>query len=105
MTPKLTTKKNWNEMPKIQIVTTIITLFVIFAFIAKTSSSVTLSVTRICSTVVPISSGAASGITFSNNLLCEKLMQNIFNIKNFMREQSKLQILLIGCIGNVYKIK
>ena len=61
--------------------TTILKSFDIFVIIATTSSSITLSLKRIGSMAMPISSGIAYGLTVSNKLKNEIVMQRYNNYK------------------------
>ena len=83
-------KKSEKKYKKYKRVTTKTKSFDTFDNIAKTSTSSTLSVTRICSRVIPKSIGLPFGLTSSNKVRNEIVIQKIMNMKNVIREHNKL---------------
>ena len=85
--------------------TTILKAFDTLVINAKTSSSITLSLTSIGLLVIPISIGIACGI-ISNNLVIYEIAMQKFNIhkKNKIMKISKSLNLSKNYIERVYKI-
>ena len=73
-------------------VTTILKLIDTFVFIATTSSSITLSVTRIGLKVIPVSIETECGLSTGNKVIYEKVMQKYNKYKNqFEKEQQTIK--------------
>ena len=72
--------------------------------IAATSTSITLSITGIGLTILPISAGIASTLSLGNKILHNIIIKNILNIKNNMKEINILLNPLIIYTENLYKI-
>ena len=72
--------------------------------IARTSTSITLSVTGVGLTILPILAGIACTLSLGNKVL-HKLIPNKYNkYKNYMKEINKQLNLLINYTENHYKI-
>ena len=95
--------KSKNKYKKHKTLSTILKAFDTIAIIAKTSSSITLSLTGFELIVIPISSSIACGLTISNEVIYEIVMQNIINTKNSIKKIIKKLYLLINYIEKVCK--
>ena len=84
--------------------TTKLNLFDTFVSIATTTITITLSVTWIGLIVISIPTGIASGLTVSNKVLHEIVMQKCKKYKINIRKTIKQLSLLISYIGKLYKI-
>ena len=75
-----------------------------FVIIARTSSSITLSVTGIGLLVIPISTATACRLSIGKKILHEIVMQKYKKYKKqYGKDQKQLKPLIIH-IGKVYKI-
>ena len=72
--------------------------------IGTTSSSITLSLTVIVLIVIPTLTDKACGLTISNEVFYEIIMQKYKVYKNNMRKINKFLNLSIICTEKVYKI-
>ena len=73
-----------------------------FGIIATTSSSITLAVLEIGSIAKPISAARACGLTISNEVIHEIVMQKYNKYKKQYEKIKKLLNLLITYIEKVY---
>ena len=81
--------KSKKKYEKFKMLSTIFKSFDTIVIIAKTSSSVTLSLTGVGLLVKPISTGIARWLTNSNIVLYEIIRKNIINTKNVMEKIDK----------------
>ena len=83
--------KSENKDKKYNTLTTILKLFDTIVIIAATSSSITLILTGIGLTAIPISSGIACGLTISNKVMFEIVMpKSSKNKKQYEKDQQTI---------------
>ena len=68
-------KKSKKKYKKYKTLTTILKTFDTFVIIATTTNSITLGLMGLGLIVIPISTGMACGLTISNNVIHEVVMQ------------------------------
>ena len=85
-------KKSKKKYKKYKMITTILKSFDTFDTSATTSSSFTLSFTRIGSTAIPISNAAACGLSIGNKVLYEIVINknNIYK-KRYEKDQQTIK--------------
>ena len=84
--------------------TTLLKLFDTMVIIATTSSSISLSLTGFGPIVIPISGSIACGLSITNKVLYEIVMQKYNKYKNYMKNIGKHLNILINYFVEVYKI-
>ena len=89
---------------KYNLIVTILKSFDTIVFIAITSNSITFSLTEIGLIVIPISTGIACGLTNSNNVIHEIVMQKYNEYKNCIKKINNQLNLLVNYIEKVCKI-
>ena len=77
------TQKSKKKSKKFKRLTTLLKSFDTFVIFATTSSSITLSLTRIGLTVIPKSTGIACGLTISEKEIYEIVMRKYNRSKNY----------------------
>ena len=97
-------KKSKKKYKKYETLTTILKSFDTIVIIATTSSSITLSVTGIGLLAIPISAATACGLSITNKVLYEIVMQKYNKYKKYMKKINKQLNLLINYIVKVYRI-
>ena len=98
------TYKSKKRYKRYKMLTTIVKSLDTFVVIATTSSSVTLSVTRIGSIVTPISTGVPCGLTFCKKLIYKIIVQKYIRYKKQYQKFIKQSNLLINYIEKYHKI-
>ena len=89
---------------KYKTLATILKSFDTFVIVTKTSSSIPLSLTAIRLIVRPISDGIVCGLTTSNKVIYEMVMQKYSITKNNKKKINKLINCLINYLEKVYNI-
>ena len=98
--------KSKKKYKKYKMITTIIKPFDTIVIIATTTSSITLSLTGIGLTAIPISTALACGLSIGNKVIYEIIVNKYQNLqKNNMKEINKLLNLSIIYTENLYKRK
>ena len=75
-----------------------------FVITATKSNSLTLSLTGIGLIVITLSTGIAGGITNTNKVVYEIVLQKLKKYKNNIKKINKQLNLLISYIGKTYRI-
>ena len=96
--------KSKKNCKKYKTITTILKSFHTIAIIARTSSSITLSVTGIGLIAIPISTATACGLSITNKVLYEIVMQKYNKYKKLYEKINKQLNLLRNYIAKVYRI-